>query len=397
MPPDAARIAAVARHLVVQAAGRSCTHPVACQMCDSEAPATAFCETCIRFACFSCAEPHGRMTMFKAHIVRSMADAAAAAPDTTAFRRAMHCAEHPDQALSMFCVTCLTAACMPCCIAKHSGHKVEDAAVASEGLRARMRAAIASLSSAGAKSGAAEAALAARLDGARRARDGTAAAIDAAHSRLSRVLLEQCNALKASAGELLARQEVALAAQGQRVAGVAHVIKTASDIATRGTPSEVCVTHAPVLRALDAAASQEWSPTCEGPVTLREAEPDALRAWLQQHCALVPHSEALEAAAASDADAAAVAAAIAAATEAAAGERNNSPSCGVPAGSSNSSGEAGLNDGGGGDGGDAVGGGGGGGGGGADSRELRGRSRARFVHVLRVPWRVLLCFVLICR
>jgi hypothetical protein len=123
----------------------------------------------------------------------------------------------------------------------------------------------------------------------------TGSEMSAAQEALHAAVDARFAALKKCADELLASQTSALRAQSNaielHVDGVVHAMEFAADVAAHGSDSEVGVTHVAML-ALLAAATEEhaaiiWTPTCEGPASLQLVAPDALAAWLDEHCTLV--------------------------------------------------------------------------------------------------------------
>ncbi len=295
LPPDAARIAAVAQYRVVDAAAGRDKKAVVCQMCNTGGASVAFCETCHEFACEGCVGIHKVLRAYAAHTVRMLREAAAAGAGAVSLRRPVCCSEHADEVLRMFCSSCNKAACVICGMVKHKGHEVVDVATASAGMRARLRAAVTAVAFGETKEGEFKAALAAKLAHVKGAHAATARDINAASAALVRVVLEKRDALLKSVDDFLAGQEAALRAQAKgielHVDGVAHAMKFALDVAEHGTDSEVAATHATTLARWAAAKAEHagvnWTPVCAEPASLRSATPEVMTEWMNKNVALV--------------------------------------------------------------------------------------------------------------
>ncbi len=304
LPPDAARIAAVAQYRVVDAAAKQDAAAVVCQLCVAANAAVSHCEECSTFLCEFCSTCHKQMRATAKHVVRALAEAAiaVAAPGSgAAFRRPVYCAEHPRDEVCMYCTACNKAACVRCALLKHKGHDIVETAKAAAGMRERLRAAVAAIGFDAAAEGTFKTALAAKLAHVTGVHDATTKEVNAAADVYVRAVYERRDALNKVADELLAAQTAALRAQAKcielHVDGVAHAIKFALDVAEHGTDSEAGVTHVSTLARLAGAKAEHaavpWTPACEGPSTLRLATREAMWAWLNETCTLIAVREAV--------------------------------------------------------------------------------------------------------
>ena len=97
--------------------------PHICGECDSSDTAVAFCTECQSYLCSSCASIHKKLKHFRNHKVTSLECLyqAVVAKDEAI---TLHCREHMEEPLKVFCKTCQVLVCCQCIAESHAeGHK----------------------------------------------------------------------------------------------------------------------------------------------------------------------------------------------------------------------------------------------------------------------------------
>ena len=94
-----------------------------CGDCDSSDAAVAFCSVCHSYLCSACSNIHKKLKHLRNHKVTSLEclDQAVVAKDEAI---TLHCREHVEEPLKVFCKTCQVLVCCQCIAESHAeGHK----------------------------------------------------------------------------------------------------------------------------------------------------------------------------------------------------------------------------------------------------------------------------------
>ena len=94
-----------------------------CGDCDSSDAAVAFCSVCHSYLCSACVNIHKKLKSLRNHKVTSLEclDQAVVAKDEAI---TLHCREHMEEPLKVFCKTCRVLVCYQCIAESHAeGHK----------------------------------------------------------------------------------------------------------------------------------------------------------------------------------------------------------------------------------------------------------------------------------
>ena len=319
LPQDSGHMAAVTQYRVVNAAASKDRSHVTCQMDEEAGPAVAYCETCALFACADCVKSHKKLKLFSSHRIVELTAVAPAVPSAGAFRRPVCCREHAAETIRTYCNTCKKAACVMCSIVKHKAHDVVDLDTAGDGMRERLRAAIAAIGFDRGAEATFKSALAAKISVVTGANASTKAGLYAVRAELVAAVHSRFDALISETDALLAGQLAGLRAQSKIVElhmdGVAHAVAFARDVEEHGSYSEVGVTYDTTLARLAGAkeehAAVPWTPACEGPARAVLATGGDAASWMARTCKFVTAREIAE----SERAAAEVAAAAAAAEQ----------------------------------------------------------------------------------
>ena len=95
--------------------------PIPCNMCTEDDPATAHCPTCSKFLCDFCCKAHKRLVDYRSHKVVPLDKMDTEA--MKAFERPLHCPQHTEEVLKLYCKTCNVLICRDCTIVNHREHK----------------------------------------------------------------------------------------------------------------------------------------------------------------------------------------------------------------------------------------------------------------------------------
>ena len=106
----------------------SSTKPTMTILCESgvdENPAVAHCLTCSDHLCESCFELHKKLKLTRNHNVVMLKDLKQMDRKTgvKSVRRKLHCDEHKDELLKLYCKTCEKVICRDCVLVKHRQHE----------------------------------------------------------------------------------------------------------------------------------------------------------------------------------------------------------------------------------------------------------------------------------
>ena len=93
-----------------------------CGECDSSDVAVAFCSVCHSYLCSACLNIHKKLKHFRNHKVTSLEclGQEVVSKDETIF---LHCHEHVEEPLKVFCKTCQLLVCCQCITESHECHK----------------------------------------------------------------------------------------------------------------------------------------------------------------------------------------------------------------------------------------------------------------------------------
>ena len=96
-----------------------------CESGVDEKPAVAHCLTCSDHLCESCFELHKKQKLSRGHNVVMLKDLQQMDRKTgvKSIRRKLHCDEHKDELLKLFCKTCQKVICRDCALVKHRQHE----------------------------------------------------------------------------------------------------------------------------------------------------------------------------------------------------------------------------------------------------------------------------------
>ena len=98
---------------------------ILCESGVDESPAVAHCLTCSDHLCESCFEFHKKQKLTRDHNVVMLKDLQQLDRKTgvKSVRRKLHCDEHKDELLKLFCKTCEKVICRDCALVKHRQHE----------------------------------------------------------------------------------------------------------------------------------------------------------------------------------------------------------------------------------------------------------------------------------
>ena len=104
---------------------KSATVMIACESGVDENPAMAHCLTCSDHLCESCFQLHKKQKLSRDHNVVMLKDLQQMDRKTgvKSVRRKLHCDEHKDELLKLFCKTCEKVICRDCALVNHREHK----------------------------------------------------------------------------------------------------------------------------------------------------------------------------------------------------------------------------------------------------------------------------------
>ena len=102
-----------------------CTMTIICESGIDENPAVAHCLTCSDHLCESCFQLHKKQKLSRDHNVVMLKDLQQMDRKTgvKSVRRKLHCDEHKDEQLKLFCKTCEKVICRDCALVKHRQHE----------------------------------------------------------------------------------------------------------------------------------------------------------------------------------------------------------------------------------------------------------------------------------
>ena len=105
--------------------GMERTMTILCESGVDENPAVAHCLTCSDHLCDSCFQFHKKQKLSRDHHVVMLKDLHQMDRKTgvRSVRRKLHCDEHKDEPLKLFCKTCQKVICRDCALVKHREHK----------------------------------------------------------------------------------------------------------------------------------------------------------------------------------------------------------------------------------------------------------------------------------
>ena len=91
-----------------------------CELCDEQGTAVSYCTVCSSFLCDSCTSAHKTVKFLKSHKIESLSSKKVQIPSKKT--KVLHCSQHPEECLKLYCKNCQCLACLLCFVASHNGH-----------------------------------------------------------------------------------------------------------------------------------------------------------------------------------------------------------------------------------------------------------------------------------